>query len=136
MKYDWTVLVPELEHPATLEDQGKRIADVLESDGELSRTFRSMLARMITNHRNSSPFRLHLNWKDRGQPPQRNVKLGCVMIEATEGVKRGHLKAVKSDVAAKFGVSLRTAEGAMKLEREWRELCALLDSRSAQRKAD
>ena len=94
-------------------------------------TFCRVLAGMIRpNGKNCTLYVMRLARKKKGQPAKPNIELGNAMIDATSGAGRGHLKGIKQDVAKKFGVTVRTAESAMRAEKEWRELSELLDVRA------
>jgi hypothetical protein len=137
-KTDWLVFVDRLDlPPITLEERAAAIAAELRK-GAPSELFCQMLASMIypTERAITMPFALRLTYRKRGQPGRPNVALGKAMLDATEGVPRGRLKAVKQDVAARFGVTVRTAESAMQDELQFQGLSRLVDEAKRKERAE
>ena len=112
--------------PISLEQRASAIAAELRK-GSPSKRFCRLLASVIDGEKNATQFRMELGRKRRGQPARPNVELGKAMIAGTAGKQRGHLKKVKQDIAAQFGVTVRTAESAMQDELSFEKLRRTVD---------
>src|SRR5262245_41971450 len=127
MSDDCTVFFDDVDlPPISLDERATAIAAELRK-GRPSKRFCRLLAALIDGEKNFTQYALNLRRKQRGQPARPNVEHGKAMIEATAGIRRGNLKAAKQDIAAKFGVTVRTAESAMQEQLWFEEMRRLRD---------